>query len=575
MKNKLFISKLLLIGILSTVSPLTVYGGQFDQKATMVLKNGIVYTMEKAQPIAEAVAINKDKIVFVGSNAGVKKYIDKKTKVIDLKGKMVSPGFVDSHMHMPDIWPDKLFGVYLSELKSNTDYVKAVADFVQKNPNAKVVGGSGWAEALYASNQGPKKEDLDAVCPNIPVIITSDGWHSWWLNSKGLEMLGITKDTPNPTGGIIERNSDGSPSGTLRDVPYHMIAKVMDLYKMTVPQYKQALLKNQEEMTSYGITSVMTYLYPGDLTMEALADLEKEGKLNLRVNAGYFLYPYEKPEDAVNKIIAAGKKFKTNMLKFNVGKLMIDGINTSKTAVYLQPYEGSNFCGEPLWKTDELNKMVLALDKAGIQVHSHVVGDGANNMTINAYEAASKTNGKKDSRHTLIHSVLVQKSDMPRMVECGIIANQQPFWAYKTPDFEVDKALIGEKRLLACYANKTLWDAGVKVSFGSDFSSQRDPRPLVGIETGVTRNNPYPGEQDKDMVRNAAEALSVNEALQAYTENSAYQMFRENEIGSLKVGKKADLVVLGKDITKIPAKDISETPVVYTISNGRVVYEKK
>lgn len=549
--------------------------------ASLVLKNGKVYTMEEDQPLAEAVAIKDGEIQFVGSSSDAEKYVGEDTEVIDLEGKMVSPGFMDGHTHPPGLWTSKLFEVYLAELESHEEYVQAVADFREKNPKAKIITGDGWVNGPYeqadGTNPGPKKEDLDAVVSDIPVMLYSIDKHSVWVNSKALEIAGITKDTVVPKGGMIERNPDGSPRGVLREGAMDLLADVQALSNLTDEQYKEAILEFQKEMHSFGMTGVMN-MSGGDRSLKVLNELEKEGKLTMRVANAIVFGPETQPEEAVAKIQDAGKKYNSDWLSVNTVKLFADGVTEGKTALFVEPYTknagmGSHHHGDANWKEDTFNKMVSKLDKEDIQVHIHAIGDGAVKMGHDALELAKKENEEHNSRHTITHISAIQDSDISRMANLGVIASLQPFWFYKDQYYDLEKAMIGEKRALAMYPAREMWDAGVTIASSSDYPPTPDYRPLNAIETGATRNSPYPEEQDTDLVRNLDQALTVKEMLQSYTKNVAYQIYRENDLGSLKAGKKADMVVLGEDLTNIEPKNISETSIVYTIVDGKIVFK--
>lgn len=549
--------------------------------ASLVLKNGKVYTMEEDQPLAEAVAIKDGEIQFVGSSSDTEKYVGEDTEVIDLEGKMVSPGFMDGHTHPPGLWTSKLFEVYLAELESHEDYVQAVADYREKNPKAKIITGDGWVNGPYeqadGTNPGPKKEDLDAVVSDIPVMLYSIDKHSVWVNSKALEIAGITKDTVVPKGGMIERNPDGSPRGVLREGAMDLLADVQALSNLTDEQYKEAILEFQKEMHSFGMTGVMN-MSGGDRSLKVLNELEKEGKLTMRVANAIVFGPETQPEEAVAKIQDAGKKYDSDWLSVNTVKLFADGVTEGKTALFVEPYTknagmGSHHHGDANWKEDTFNKMVSKLDKEDIQIHIHAIGDGAVKMGLDALELAKKENEEHNSRHTITHISAIQDSDISRMANLGVIASLQPFWFYKDQYYDLEKAMIGEKRALAMYPAREMWDAGVTIASSSDYPPTPDYRPLNAIETGATRNSPYPEEQDTDLVRNIDQALTVKEMLQSYTKNVAYQIYRENDLGSLKAGKKADMVVLGEDLTNIEPKKISETSIVYTIVDGKIVFK--
>ncbi|MFJ5752043.1 amidohydrolase [Peribacillus frigoritolerans] len=555
------------------------------EKATLVLKNGIIHTVDEAKPTAEAIASKDGEIIFIGSIKDVEKYVGDDTQVIDLKGKMVSPGFMDGHIHPPGLWISKLFAVDLSKLKSHKEYIQAVAKFRKNNPDAKIITGTGWLNGQYeqpdGTNPGPKKEDLDVVVSDIPVILNSIDGHSVWVNSKALEMAGITKDTKDsevPKGGMIERNPDGSPRGVLREGATDLLAGVRSLFEISEEQYREAFLAIQEEMHSFGITGIMN-MSGSEMSLKVMNQLEKEGKLTLRVATAITFDPGTQPDKAVKTIVDARQKYNSDWLKINTVKLFADGVTEGKTALFVDPYTknagmGHNHHGEANWEAKEFNHMVSALDKEDIQVHFHAIGDGAVKMSLNSIEKAIKANGKRDSRHTITHISSIQDSDITRMAEMEVIASMQPFWFYKDQYYELEKSMIGEKRALAMYPTRKMWDSGVTIASSSDYSPTPDYRPLNAIETGVTRNSPYPKEQDSDLVRNSSQALTVEEMVHSFTKNVAYQIFR-NDLGSLKVGNKADFVVLEKNITKIDPKDISETPVVYTIVDGKIVYKGK
>ncbi|MET3291762.1 UNVERIFIED_CONTAM: putative amidohydrolase YtcJ [Brevibacillus sp. OAP136] len=588
--NHILGHKKLTILLALTLSLLIVMGGMTSltakaagAQATLVLKNGIIYTMDAEKPTAEAVAIQDGKIIFVGTSTQANVFVGATTKVIDLQGKMVSPGFLDGHTHVPGLWTSKLFAVDLTAMKTNEEFVQAVAAYRKNHPEAKIITGTGWVNGPYelkdGTNPGPKKEDLDKVVSDIPVLLRSVDGHSTWVNSKVLEMAGVTKDTKSPQGGLIEHNPDGSVRGTLRDSARNLIADVQALGNLTKEQYKEAILKYQEEMHSFGMTGVLNLSDDKGMIIEAMAELEKEGKLTMRVANAINFKPGDKPEDAVKTMQEARNKYNSDWLRVNTVKLFADGVTEGKTAYFVEPYDrhagmGEHYHGEPIWQVDDFNRMVLALDKAGVQLHIHAIGDGAVNAAINAFENAGKTNGTHDLRHTITHVCSILDSDITRMAKLGVVASLQPFWFYKDQYFDLEKAMIGEKRALDMYPTRKMWDAGVVITGGSDFPPTPDYRPLNGIETGVTRNSPYPTEQDTDMVRNAAQGLKVQEMLQAFTKNVAFEMNR-SDLGAIKVGNKADLVVLGQDITKIAPKNISETPILYTIVDGKIVFEAK
>ncbi len=370
-----------------------------------------------------------------------------------------------------------------------------------------------------------------------------------------------------------------SPRGVLREGAADLLTDVQALFDLTGEQYKKAFLKYQDEANSFGITGILN-MSGSTENMSLLHELEKEGKLTMRVANAFKFDPGTNPDEAVKTVLDAREKYSSDYLQINTAKLFADGVTEGKTAVFLEPYTenagmGEHYHGDANWKVEDFNKMVTFLDKDSVQLHIHAIGDGAVHASLNEFEKARKANGERDSRHTITHISAINDNDITRMAKMNVIASLQQYWFYKDQYYELEKAMIGEGRALDMYPARKMWDEGVTIASSSDYPPTPDYRPLNSIEIGVTRNSPYPDEQETNMIRNDTYALTVKEMLQSFTKNVAYQLFREDDLGSLKVGKKADMVVLDLDIINSDPKDISETKVVYTIVGGKIVYEGK
>lgn len=554
--------------------------GSADQNiADIVLRNGHVQTMVSESDVASAVAIAGNKIVYVGDDSGIDAFVGDKTQVIDLDGKFVSPGFIDGHIHAPANWFNALFQIDLTGLTTNEEYLKAIRAFVEAHPDEEGYIGAPFMLNAYqlpdGSNPGPSKEDLDAICPDKPILIHDVSYHAAWVNSKALEMAGVTADTPDPEGGLFYRNEKGEPSGCVSDAAKGIVFAIMP-NTMTNDNLKKAMRKFMKEANSYGITGITNITQGGLDVIDMYHELEDEGNLTLRMN----VVPTMKEGRTYDEVLSAIKSYNdsaTDMISSNTVKIFYDGVTERGTAVFLEPYQestglGDHWCGEPIWSQEDFTRLVHDFDAEGVQVHVHAMGDGAVHGTLDAFEEARATNGKRDARHTITHVCAITDEDIQRMADLDVVANLQFLMMYHDDLMDLERAYIGDERAMALYPTKHLAEAGICISGSSD-APVIPFAPLDAIEVGVTRNSPYPEEEDTDMTRWPEQGLTAYQLLEAYTKNDAYQNFMDDIIGTVEVGKFADLVVLDTNILEADAKAISDTRVIYTISDGRIVYK--
>lgn len=554
--------------------------GSADQNiADIVLRNGHVQTMVSESDVASAVAIAGNKIVYVGDDSGIDAFVGDKTQVIDLDGKFVSPGFIDGHIHAPGNWFNALFQIDLTGLTTNEEYLKAIRAFVEAHPDEEGYIGAPFMLNAYqlpdGSNPGPSKEDLDAICPDKPILIHDVSYHAAWVNSKALEMAGVTADTPDPEGGLFYRNEKGEPSGCVSDAAKGIVFAIMP-NTMTNDKLKKAMRKFMKEANSYGITGITNITQGGLDIIDMYHKLEDEGNLTLRMR----VVPTMKEGRTYDEVLSAIKSYNdsaTDMISSNTVKIFYDGVTERGTAVFLEPYQestglGDHWCGEPIWSQEDFTRLVHDFDAEGVQVHVHAMGDGAVHGTLDAFEEARATNGKRDARHTITHVCAITDEDIQRMADLDVVANLQFLMMYHDDLMDLERAYIGDERAMALYPTKHLAEAGICISGSSD-APVIPFAPLDAIEVGVTRNSPYPEEEDTDMTRWPEQGLTAYQLLEAYTKNDAYQNFMDDIIGTVEVGKFADLVVLDTNILEADAKAISDTRVIYTISDGRIVYK--
>lgn len=550
-----------------------------ENAADLVLYNGHVQTMVSESEVASAIAIAGNKIVYVGDDSGIDAFVGDTTQVIDLDGKFVSPGFIDGHIHAPGNWFTKLFQIDLTGLSTNEEYLEAIRSFVEAHPDEEGYIGSPFMLNAYqlpdGSNPGPSKEDLDAICPDKPILIHDVSYHAAWVNSKAFEMAGVTADTPDPEGGLFYRNEKGEPSGCVSDAAKGIVFAIMP-DTMTNDNLEKALYKFMEEASSYGITGITNITQGGLDIIDMYHKVEREGNLTLRMR----VVPTMKEGRTYDEVLSTIKSYNdsaTDMISSNTVKIFYDGVTERGTAVFLEPYLestglGDHWCGEPIWSQEDFTRLVHDFDAEGVQVHVHAMGDGAVHGTLDAFEEARATNGERDARHTITHVCAITDEDIQRMADLDVVANLQFLMMYHDDLMDLERAYVGDERAMAMYRTKHMAEAGICISGSSD-APVIPFVPLDAIEAGVTRNSPYPEEEDTDMTRWPEQGLTAYQLLEAYTKNDAYQNFMDDIIGTVEVGKFADLVVLDTNILEVDPKEISSAKVVYTISDGRIVYE--
>ena len=550
-----------------------------ENAADLVMYNGHVQTMVSESEVASAIAIAGNKIVYVGDDSGIDAFVGDTTQVIDLDGKFVSPGFIDGHIHAPGNWFTKLYQIDLTGLSTNEEYLEAIRSFVEAHPDEEGYIGSPFMLNAYqlpdGSNPGPSKEDLDAICPDKPILIHDVSYHAAWVNSKAFEMAGVTADTPDPEGGLFYRNEKGEPSGCVSDAAKGIVFAIMP-DTMTNDNLEQAMYKFMEEANSYGITGITNITQGGLDIIDMYHKVEREGNLTLRMR----VVPTMKEGRTYDEVLSTIKSYNdsaTDMISSNTVKIFYDGVTERGTAVFLEPYLestglGDHWCGEPIWSQEDFTRLVHDFDAEGVQVHVHAMGDGAVHGTLDAFEEARATNGERDARHTITHVCAITDEDIQRMADLDVVANLQFLMMYHDDLMDLERAYVGDERAMAMYRTKHMAEAGICISGSSD-APVIPFVPLDAIEAGVTRNSPYPEEEDTDMTRWPEQGLTAYQLLEAYTKNDAYQNFMDDIIGTVEVGKFADLVVLDTNILEADAKAISDARVIYTISDGRIVYE--
>jgi len=579
-------TKTLSLALLATATALsfsvTAARGATGKEADYVFKNGAVYTMDAKAPKAEAVAVTGKKISYVGDNKGVEACVGKNTKVIDLKGKMLLPGFIDSHDHLATLGVTKL-GVNVSGLKGKEKVREAISEWIAKQPPTAPLRGFGWVLHDTFGEELPRREWLDEITGDRPMYLMSADMHETWFNTAAMKAAGLSASTPDldPGKQYYTRNPDGTLAGLAIE---GAALPILAACGMTSPE----AVRESQRMTidaapSLGMTTYMDcgFLLSNNSSDQAwvIEDLIKRdnaGELPLRVVATYYTRtPTDDPQAIVNELVEWNKKYKSDHVSVGACKIWTEGTFIAGTAKLLEPFADGSKGGEMFFTPQQLEAQIEAAQKAGFDMHIHADGDGSIRILLDALENVQKRLGKQDRRHTMCHLSLVHPTDLPRFEKLGIVVNGTPLWAtdYNGVDHDRYMRKLGAKRFneeLLPYGD--LVRSGAKFTIGADLGGVdiTEIGPLLHLESAVTRQRPgFP----KDNIMVERQRMSLEDALKAYTINGAYQLRMEDQIGSIEVGKKADLVVLEKDLFKIDPYSIHSTKVMQTMMDGRLTYQ--
>lgn len=518
--------------------------------ADLVLMDGNVLTMDLSQPSAEAIAVKKDRIAKVGTNKEISPWIGKTTKLINLQGRTVVPGLTDSHIHVGD-FGKFLMWIDLKDVNSVEEMQRRIRERAQKIPEGRWIIGSGWDQARFAEKRYPNRRDLDEASPDNPVILYHQCGRVCVVNSKALELAGVTKETKSPSGGKIEKDAEtGEPTGILRE-------KATDLVWRTTPEPSEEEIMEGaslacKKIVEAGVTSIH-WIVTSSTEISVIQRLRAENRLPLRV---YIIAPANLL-DQTNSSGSGDNKDR------NLGvKVFVDGSLAAHTAALREPYsDDPESKGQLLYSQQELDALVARVHKANFRLVMHAMGDQAIDMALTAVEKALVEEPRKDHRYRLEHASVLNKELIQRIKELGMMVSVQPKCVIS--EFSVWSAVdrLGSERARWLYPLKTLIKEGISVVGGSDCPME-PLSPLQGIQAAVTREF-FPEER-----------ITVDEALRMYTVNAAYASFEETVKGSIEEAKLADLTVLSGDPTAVPPSKIGDIKVSMTVVGGKVVYQK-
>lgn len=520
--------------------------------------NARVWTADAAQPAAGAFAVTDGRFVAVGTNESVRALAGPATTVVDLGGRRVVPGFIDTHWHLPARRSARLDNAGSVEVIQ-----QRLVEYAKTLPGDGWVVGRGWMPTDFP-NRTAHKRYLDAVFPDRPVVIRDRDGHQALANTRALALAGVTRDTADPADGRIEREPDGSPTGLLKEGAAGLVSGLLPT--LGADDTYQLLLEELAAAASFGLTSLT------DATDVGLTDNERsaveralaEGRLTVNYRAALPLETNVTPERLAG-FVRLRDATRGELLTYGFAKGMIDGTVDAKTAFMLEPYVGGGN-GAPFVSQDDLNRTVAAYDRAGLQVGLHAIGDGAIRMALDAYEYAARVNGRRDSRHRVEHVEVPAAADLPRFAQLGVVAATQAIFA--TPDtstLENYAPLVGPERAARAQPFRQFDDAGAMQSFGSDYPVY-PMDPLLGIYTAVTRQTRDGKPEGGWYPRNR---ISLETALLHYTRDAAHASFEETRTGTISPGKFADFLVLSRDILDGPPQQLLDTKVLLTVLRGR------
>lgn len=534
--------------------------------ADAVYRNGRIYTVDAGRSWAQAIAIKDGRISFVGSDAGVAAHVGTNTEVIDLGGRMMLPAFQDSHIH-PISGGVEASACDLNGLGGLAEYRSTIGEYAAANPDVPWILGGGWSMAVFGPGGAPSRTILDELVPDRPVFLSSSDGHSGWANSRALAIAGVTRDTPNPQDGFIDRDpATGELVGSLQEGAMSLVTQ--HIPGTTLEDRIAGLRYARDMLHRYGITSITDAGVSAD-ALEAYEAMDQRGELNLRVVASLW-WDRNRGEEQIEEFIQQRAKYTKGNIDAATVKIMQDGVLENYTAVMLEPYlVESHTRGIPMVEPEFLKRVVSLLDAADFQVHFHAIGDGAIRQSLDAVEEALLDNGQRGNRHHLSHIQVIHPDDVPRFAELQAIANFQPFWANADEYvLELNLPFIGEERTSWMYPIKSVMDAGGMIAFGSDWSVST-ANPFYEMEVAITRL----GATDEDYPEfTPDERIDLASAISAFTINAAFLNRHEDTTGSIETGKLADLIVLDQNLFEIEPRSISETQVLLTLLGGEVVY---
>jgi predicted amidohydrolase YtcJ len=535
---------------------------QTKPAADLIITNANIYTVDHAQPSAQAVAILQDRIVSVGSNADVELWHGPKTKIINAGGKLLLPGFNDAHVHFVS-GGSQLDAVSLNDATSPQEFARRIAAQVAKTPKGAWVLGGDWDETKWTPANLPTKELIDSISPDTPVFVTRYDGHASLANSLALRLAGVTASTPEPPGGVIARDQQGNPTGVLKDAATSLVDKVIP--DLTHDQRVHAVQRALAHAASVGVTSVQDMNPPYE-DISVYAELLRRGELTTRIYAAPLVTHVE---DQIK--LGLGHAFGGPYLRIGAIKSYADGSLGSATAYFFEPFTNQpnnhGLLSDTMQPLSLMQDRMIRADAAGLQLCTHAIGDQGISIILDLYSNIVKANGEKDRRLRIEHAQHMAAKDFDRFAQLHVIASVQPYHAIDDGRWAEER--IGHDRASRTYAFRTFLNHGVRLALGTDWDVA-PLNPMLTVYAAVTRatlDGKNPGGWFPE------QKLTVPETVEAYTMGSAFAEFQDKEKGSITADKLADMIILSDDIFKIDPVKIRDVKILKTIVGGKLVYD--
>jgi predicted amidohydrolase YtcJ len=539
---------------------------QIKPNADLIITNAKVWTVDTANPTAQAVAVLGDRMIAVGSNADVEALRSPATRVIDAGGKLLLPGFNDAHVHFVS-GGMQLDSVQLNDAVSADEFARRIGEQAKRTSKGEWIQGGDWDETKWSSSALPTRQLIDPVTPNNPVFVSRYDGHSALANSAALRLAGVTSQTPDPPGGAIVRDAQGNPTGDLKDAAMDLVSKVIP--PVTHEQRLRAMRRALEHAAHVGVTSFQDMNDENDSfdDIRAYGELLQTGELTARVYVAPGIADWQELAK-----VGIRHAFGSSFLRTGALKGFADGSLGSRTAYFFQPFSddpsNSGLLGKQMQPLSQMRNRMTQADSAGLQICTHAIGDRAISTVLDLYADLVKSNPGIDRRLRIEHAQHMAEKDFARFAQLNVIASVQPYHAID--DGRWAEAYIGHERASRTYAFRTFLNNGAHLAFGTDWDVA-PLNPILTVYAAVTRAT-LDGKNPQGWF--PEQKLTVAEAIEAYTMGSAYAEFQEQEKGSITPGKLADMVLLSDDIFSIDPAKIRDVKVLKTMVGGKVVWDQ-
>lgn len=532
---------------------------------------GKVFTADDDTPYAEGFAVKDGKIASVGTKEELLLLADGTTKIQTYDKGLIIPGIAEGHAHI-----SSTIEIVMGPLVNGEtidECIEIIREFAETHPGGETIYGGGFDPGLFGP-EGPTADLIDQVVADRPVILSDDGHHSVWVNTRAMEISGITRDTPDPENGKICHYANGEPSGFLQELAIALVNPAMP--EIGVDEYKKAILYYQNMALSHGITSafepMLSHTHDEAVRFDAYSALCDEGKLKITYRVAPTLNPPDNSDEFFDFMGKMHQRFKgKDKIQVHTVKFFMDGVIDGHTALLREPYQMKPFdCGPVMYEQEELNRRVTRAVREGYQIHIHAIGDAATDQALEAYEAAQGAEPGREYRNAITHLQILHPDQTKKMKELGVVAVVNPYWHYETPLYEpLEKPYLGEERARKMYYVNSLLKEGVMMSTASDYPVTVPPDTMFCLHMMVNRFDPKTSKEPYF----EQECIDVEPALKCMTLGGACQNFLEKSKGSISVGKDADFVYLSEDVTVIPKREIYKTKVLETWIQGEKLYQ--